>query len=62
MARLLNSFLAFNQLESRLKLEIWLIHPGVLELGYIAVLEAAAERIKGSTPFAWTTSVSKCVK
>ena len=34
-----------------------LIYPGVLELGYIAVLEAAAERIKGSTPFAWTTSV-----
>ena len=31
-----------------------LIYPGVLELGYIAVLEAAAERIKGSTPFAWT--------
>ena len=30
------------------------INPGVLELGYIAVLEAAAERIKGSTPFAWT--------
>ena len=26
----------------------------MLELGYIAVLEAAAERIKGSTPFAWT--------
>ena len=32
-------------------------YPGVLELVYIAVLEAAAERIKGSTPFAWTISV-----
>ena len=32
------------------------INPGVLELGYIAVLEAAAERIESSNLSTWTTT------
>ena len=32
------------------------VNPGVLELGYIVVLEAAAERIESSNLSTWTTT------
>ena len=35
-------------------------YPDVLELGYIEVLEASAERIKGSTPFVRTKRKIRC--
>ena len=47
----------FSSITTNQQIKTANIYAGVLELAYIRVLEALAERIKGSTPFTRTTMI-----